>query len=138
MSDKLLANRVATALQAGAQCAPIRIRACPARRRALIELLLSHVSLLLRAGVGRRSDDRARGSPDYQSSAGVSRSGDQRSEDRPADCARGSARPRRIGGLYDHTLIGIRVSAARVDAGLLDSPQMTFITIAIHLLRTLP
>jgi len=44
---------------------------------------------------------------------------------------------RRVGGLDDHTLIGIGIGTAGIDTGLLDCPHMTLVTIAIRLLRAL-
>src|ERR1700722_20735581 len=132
-----LAHSIAAPLQTGANRTPIRIGARATCGRALIDLRLSLLRLRLGVGIRRRSYDGAGGAPDEGARAGIARPPDDRTDDRAADGAGYGTGTRGIRRLHDDPFIGTRARAARIHTRLLDSPDMTFITIAVGLFRTL-
>src|ERR1700692_2719651 len=134
---RISGDGIAASLQARANRTPIGIGPRPPRGRGLIDLLLGLMCLRLRIGIRRRPDDGARSAADDRTGAGIARPPDDRTDDGAADQSDRSARSRGIRRLNDHPLVGARIRAARIHAGLLDRPEMTFVTIAFRLFRAL-
>src|SRR5450631_160843 len=107
-----LGDRIAASLQAGADRTPVRIGPRAGGGGALIELLLSLLSLRLGVGIRCRPHDRAGGASNDGPGSGIIRSSDNRSDNRAADHSSHGARPRRSPWLNDDPLVGARIRPA--------------------------
>src|SRR5450432_2875614 len=136
-TTSILADRIAASLQTGANRPPIGIGARAPCGRALIVLRLSLLGLRLGVRIRCRPYDSAGGAPDESAGAGIARTPDNRADDCAADGTGYRTGTRGIGRLNDDPFIGTRARAARIHSGLLDRPDMAFVTIAVGLFRTL-
>ena len=94
--------------------------------------------LLLRARIGRGTDDGTGGAAQYQACSGVARAADDRTDDGAADGTGHGAAARRAPPAAPSTRsYALASDAARVNSRLLHSPEMALVPVSLGLLRAL-